>query len=162
MGAAGQQSCMPGTANIFHRRSASAARSILGEAGSIVRAWWGGVLGFDESEEGRPSTLSGRTALFHPSGIPDEDDLFMAFTDAAFILDRLADWAKRHTIKWRLRMHDEDWGAVDPGGLTQPLYGRMEKWARRVRVLASGRDAWFIPMDRRAEVLARHAGRKEV
>lgn len=124
--------------------------------------WWRGVLGFDASEEDRPATLAGRTKLFHASGIPDEDDLFMAFTDAAFILGKLAVWAREHKIKWHLRMNDDDWGAVDPGGLTKPLFGQMEKWARRAGVFSSGKDAWFVPEDRRAALLARHAGRKEV
>jgi hypothetical protein len=142
--------------------SASAVVAIFKEIELLDRVWWRGVLGFDASDEGRPALLFGRTSLFHTQGIPDEDDLFMAFADAVFILDQLSRWARKHRIKWRVRMHDEDWGAVDPGGLTKPLFGHMEKWARRVQVFSSGRDAWFVPEDRRAALLARHAGRKEV
>ncbi len=139
-----------------------AVRVIQEEASSLVRDWWRGRLGLDPSEEGRPATLSGRTPLFHQHGIPDEDDLFMAFADTAFILERLSDWSRRFKIKWRLKMNGEDWGAVDPSGFTRQLLDPMEKWARRVRVFASGRDTWFIPQDRRGELLVKHARRKEV
>lgn len=137
----------------------SALRSILSETGSIQRTWWRGALGLDPSEEGRPAILSGRTALFHAHGIPDEDDVFMAFADAAFIIERLAGWAKRHKIKWRIRMNDEDWGAVDPSGLTKPLREQMGKWSGRARVSERGPASWAIPEDRRSALLARHAGR---
>lgn len=144
------------------RVGASAVRAILKDIDGIERDWWRGAIGLDASDEGRPSILTGRTALFHKSGIPDADDLFMAFADAAFILGRLAGWAKRHKIKWHIRMNDEDWGAVDPSGLTKPLLEQMGKWAHRLKIFPSGRDTWFVPEDRRAELLARHAGRKDV
>ena len=86
----------------------------------------------------------------------------MAFADAAFILGRLANWAKRFRIKWRIRMNDEDWGAVDPGGLTKPLREQMGKWSRRAKVVENGPASWFIPEDRREALLARYADRKEV
>jgi hypothetical protein len=140
----------------------AAVRGILGEIGAIRRTWWRGALGLDPSEEGRPAILSGRTALFHAHGIPDEDDVFMAFADAAFIVGKLAAWAKRHKIKWRLRMNDEDWGAVDPTGLTKPLREQMGKWSGRARVAENGPVSWFIPEERREALLARYAGRKEV
>jgi hypothetical protein len=144
------------------RVGTSERRAILKELGEIERDWWRGTLGLEASDEDHPSSLSGRTLFFHKSAIPDADDLFMSFADAAFILERLADWAKRHKIKWHVRMNGEDWGAVDPSGLTKPLIQQMGKWARRIKVFPSGRDAWFIPEDRRAELLARHAGRKDV
>ena len=140
----------------------SAIHSILEETGSIQRNWWKGALGLDPSEEGRPAILSGKTALFHAHGIPDDDDVFMAFADVAFIVGRLADWAKRFKIKWRVRMRDEDWGAIDPTGLTKPLREQMGKWSGRARVFECGPAAWFIPEDRREALLARHGGRKEV
>ena len=139
----------------------SAVRAIREEIQAIERDWWKGALGFDGGDDERPTILTGRTSLFHQSGIPDSDDLFMAFADAAFILGRLAGWAKKHKIKWHVRMHDEDWGAVDPSGLTKPLLDQMGKWAHRLKIFPSGRDTWFVPEDRRAELLARHAGRKE-
>jgi hypothetical protein len=143
------------------RVKTSAVRAIRSDIQEIQRDWWKGVLGFDASDDERPSTLSGRTPLFHKSGIPDPEDLFMAFADAAFILGRLAGWAKRHKIKWHVRMNDEDWGAVDPSGLTKPLIEQMGKWAHRLKIFPSGRDTWFIPEDRRTDLLARHANRKD-
>jgi hypothetical protein len=142
------------------RVKASFIRSILKDVGEIQRDWWRGALGIDAWGQEGPATLSGRTPLFHQSGIPDDDDLFMAFADAAFILERLALWSKRHKIKWHLRMHDEDWGAIDPSGFTKPLREQMKKWAHRLKISPSGRDTWFVSEDRRTELLARHAGRK--
>jgi hypothetical protein len=140
----------------------SAIDSILGEIGSIRRNWWRGALGVDPSEEGRPAILSGKTALFHAHGIPDDEDVFMAFADAAFIVGWLAGWAKRFKIKWRIRMNDDDWGAVDPVGLTHPLREQMGKWSGRAKVFENGPASWYIPEDRREALLARHADRKEV
>jgi hypothetical protein len=142
------------------RLKPSAIRAIRKDIAGLERDWWRGALGLDAAGEDRPSTLTGRTPLFHRSGIPDLEDLFMAFADAAFILGLLAGWAKRHKIKWHIRMNDEDWGAVDPSGLTKPLIEQMGKWAHRLKIFPSGRDTWFIPEDRRADLLARHAGRK--
>ena len=142
------------------RVKSSVVRAIREEIQAIERDWWKGALGFDAAEEDRPSTLTGRTPLFYQSGIPDSDDLFMAFSDSAFILGMLSGWSKKHKIKWHIRMHDEDWGAVDPSGLTKPLLDQMGKWAHRLKIFPNGRDTWFIPEDRRAELLARHAGRK--
>lgn len=140
----------------------AAARAILQDIAGIERDWWRGALGLDGAEDDRPAVLSGRTPLFHRSAIPDADDLFMSFADAEFILRRLAAWARTHKIKWHIRMNDEDWGAVDPGGLTKPLVEQMGKWAHRLRIFPNGRDTWFVPEDRRAELLRLHAGRKEV
>src|SRR6185295_6915959 len=138
----------------------SVIRAIREDIQSIERDWWKGAVGFDAAEDDRRSTLSGRTPVFYKSGIPDDEDLFMAFADVAFILVRLAGWAKKHKIKWHVRMHDEDWGAVDPSGFTKPLLDQMGKWAHRLKIFPNGRDTWFIPEDRRAELLARRAGRK--
>lgn len=136
----------------------STVRSILEETGTIDRRWWRGGLGLDPSEEGRPAILRGKTALFHPPGsIPDEDDLFMAFADAAFIVERLAAWSKKHKIKWKLRMHDEDWGAIDPTGLTKPLREQMGKWSGRAKVFENGPASWYVPEDRRQALLAKYA-----
>jgi hypothetical protein len=144
------------------RVRAAAVREIRKDLAGIERDWWRGTLGFDASDdEDHPSILTGRTPLFTKVGIPDADDLFMAFADAAFILERLSGWAKKHKIKWHLRMHDDDWGAVDPSGFTKPLTDQMGKWAHRLKIFPSGKDTWFVPEDRRAELLARHAGRKD-
>jgi hypothetical protein len=140
----------------------SAVHAIFREIGAIDRVWWRGALGLDASEEGRPAILRGKTALFHAQRIPDGDDVFMAFADAVFILERLADWAKRFRIKWRIRMRDEDWGAVDPTGMTRPLWEQMGKWSARAGVFQSGKLGWAVPEERREELLARYASRKEV
>ena len=141
----------------------SAIRHILEEIGAIRRTWWHGAIGLDPAEDDRPAILSGKTALFHGHGrIPDEDDVFMAFADAAFIVEKLAAWAKRHKIKWRIRMHDEDWGAVDPVGMTRPLREQMGKWSGRAKVFETGPVSWAIPEERRQGLLAKYAGRKEV
>lgn len=142
-----------------HKVGASAARKIQAEVPEIRRSWWRGAIGFDVDEIDQPVLLSGSTPLFHPRGIPDEDDLFMAFADAAFILERLAAWSKRFGIKWHLRMNDDDWGSIDATGLSRPLLGQMEKWARRARVLSGGRGKWTIPEERRAELFRRHPAR---
>jgi len=142
------------------RVKASAVRAIRVEIQAIERDWWKGALGLDAADDDRPAVLTGRTALFYKSGIPDRDDLFMAFADAAFILGRLGGWAKKHKIKWHVRMYDDDWGAVDPSGLTKPLLEQMGKWAHRLKIFPNGRDTWFVPEEQRTELLARHAGRK--
>ena len=138
----------------------SAVHAILAEIGTIDRVWWRGTLGLDPSEDDRPAILSGKTALFHGHGkIPDADDVFMAFTDAAFIVQRLGDWAKRYKIKWKLSMRDEDWGALDPSGMTKPLREQMGKWSHRAKVFESGPLEWFIPEDRRQELLEKYSQR---
>jgi hypothetical protein len=141
------------------RLGEGAIRSLCAEAAAIERDWWRGGLGFET--DGARGVLSGSTPLFHRSaGIPDADDLFLAFADAVFILDRLAAWAKSRKVKWAIRMHDEAWGAVDPSGCTVPLLDQMDKWAGRVGALRPGRGQWEVDEARRAELLARHAGRR--
>ncbi len=140
----------------------SAIHVITREIGALSRVWWRGTFGLDASEEERPAILTGKTALFHTQGIPDEDDVFMAFADAAFILELLADWAKRFKIKWRIRMREDDWGAVDPTGMTRPLIDQMAKWSGRAGIYQSGKLGWSVPEERRTGLLVRYAGRKEV
>jgi len=140
------------------RVSASAVRAIQEEAAAVERRWWRGALGLDAEGEGRPAVLRGRTPLFHAQGVPDEDDLFLAFADALFILHRLADWAKRFGVKWRVWMNDEDWGAVDPGGPTRPLVEQMDKWAGRAGAARVGKRDWEVSESRRGELLDRYGG----
>lgn len=137
----------------------SATESMLREIGGIEREWWRASLALEAREAGRPSVLAGQTRLFHRTGIPDDVDLLMAFGDALFILDRLTAWAARFKIKWHLRMNDEDWGAIDPGGWTKPLQDQMRKWAARVGLPRTDRDRWSVPEDQRAELLRLYAGR---
>lgn len=138
----------------------AAVRHILDEISAIERVWWHGRLGLDPSDDARPAILSGKTALFHSrTSIPDEDDVFMAFADAAFIVERLAAWAKKYKIKWKLQMYDEDWGAIDPTGLTKPLREQMGKWSGRAKVFETGPASWAIPEDRREALLAKYPNR---
>lgn len=151
--------------NVFQYESTakvgvSTVRTILDELGAIKRTWWRGAFGLDPSEDDRPAILRGKSALFYPPGmIPDEDDVFMAFADAAFIVEHLAAWARKHKIKWHIRMRDEDWGAIDPTGLTKPLREQMGKWSGRAKVFESGPASWAIPEDRRQALLQKYAGR---
>jgi hypothetical protein len=142
------------------RVKVSAVGRILEEIGAMDRRWWHGRLGLDAEEEGRPSILRGRTPLFYPQGVPEEDDLFMAFGDALFIVHRLADWAGRFKIKWRVTMNDEDWGAIDPGGPTRPLVEQMDKWDGRVGAARVGGKDWGVSEYRREEILNRTGGRR--
>lgn len=139
------------------RIGVSRIREIMTETGALDRRWWRGALGLDAERMDRPSVLSGATLLFHAQGIPDEVDLFMAFSDAAFIVERLLDWSERFTIKWHLTMNRDDWGAVDASGLSPLLLGQMKKWARRAGVASAGKGRWSIPEDRRAELLGKYA-----
>jgi hypothetical protein len=138
------------------------AKTLRAEIAAIQRDWWRAPLGITGAEDGFPGFLAGRTALFHAHVKPEQDDLFMAFSDAAFILERLAAWSKEHKIKWHLRMREDDWGAVDPSGLTRPLVDQMQKWSRRAGVFAAGKQSWAVDEARREALLARHAGRKAI
>ncbi|HYE97334.1 MAG TPA: hypothetical protein VEJ18_00420 [Planctomycetota bacterium] len=133
----------------------SPARAILSETAAIERAWWNGALGFDVDDPEHPVVLQGGVKLFR-SDVTMEDDLFLAFADMAAIVERLIDWAARYKVKWRLHMHDEDWGTIDPQGISQQLLDQLEKWAKRAKVVSSGKAKWFIPEARREELLARH------
>ncbi|HXX92911.1 MAG TPA: hypothetical protein VEN81_04710 [Planctomycetota bacterium] len=136
------------------RVRAAHARIIQEEIGQIGRRWWLGALGLEPGVIDGPVVLSGSTPLFRGRGIPDPDDLFMAFGDAAFIVDTLEDWARRFTLKWHIRMNGDDWGAIDPTGLSRPLLDQMEKWARRAGVGPRDKGAWPVSAERR-EVLFR-------
>lgn len=139
---------------------ASAARIVAREARAIQRPWWRQALGFDVGDVQQPLILSGRTELFHKQGVPDVDDLFMAFADTVFILERLRDWAARFKLKWHLRMNKEEWGTIDPTGYSKPLLNQMDKWAAKVGLPACARGTWKIPEEKRAALAARYAGRR--
>ena len=141
------------------RVGVSAVRKIQEEIGAIGRVWWQGALGFDVGEIDRPMVLSGSTKLFHGPGIPDADDVFMAWTDALFILERLSDWSKRFKIKWRIGMNDDDWGSIDPSGFSGPLLGQMKKWARRVGAREIEKGTWVVPGERLDELTKKYKGR---
>jgi hypothetical protein len=133
-----------------------AARRILEEVAAIRRDWWKGGLGLDRGED---RTLEGRTALFHSGGIADADDVFMAFADAVFILEHLGAWAREERLKWRFRMHDDDWGALDPSGPDPVLNRALDKWAGRARAERLGKGRYVVSEERRTGLLVRHADR---
>jgi hypothetical protein len=133
-----------------------AARRILEAAAALRRDWWKDPLGLDRTGD---RTLEGRSALFHSGGIPDADDLFMAFADAVFILERLGAWAREERLKWRFTMHDDDWGALDPSGPDPVLRRALDKWAGRVRAERLPKGRYAVSEERRAGLLARHADR---
>ena len=99
--------------------------------------------------------LKGGTPLFRSNALL-EDDLFMSFGDMSFIVDRLAGWAAAHGVKWRLHMHDEDWGAIDPTGPSQMLLDQLTKWSKRAKVPSAGKAKWLIPDTRRREIGQKH------
>ena len=141
------------------RVGVSSARKIQKEVGAIRRPWWNGALGFDVDEIDQPVVLSGSTPLFRARGIPDGDDVFMAFADAAFVLERLSDWSRRFKIKWHIGMNDDDWGSIDPSGFSRPLLGQMNKWARRARAAPAGDGTWSVSGERHEELFRKHKGR---
>lgn len=142
-----------------HKVKASTCRKIQEEVGAIRREWWRGALGFDVDEADRPVVLSGSTPLFHKTGVPDEDDLFMAFGDASFILSRLEAWSKRFKIKWHVRMNDADWGSIDATGFSRPLLDQMVKWAHRVGATEVERGTWVLSGERMDELLRKYKAR---
>jgi hypothetical protein len=133
----------------------SSARSILAEAAAVDRAWWNGALGFENLEPAAPEVLKGGVSLFRP-GVGLEDDLFMAFSDMAVVVDLLSDWASRFGVKWHLFMDDEDWGTIDPTGPSQVLLDQLRKWSRRAKVPEAGKAKWLIPDTRRRDISGRH------
>ena len=133
----------------------SAARIIFRECIAVERNWWIGALGIEPSEIERPTELRGETALFGRAGASDDEDLFMAFADAVFILEHLGQWWSRFKIKRHLRMNGDDWGAIDPSGRTGALVSQMDKWAGRAKVAWSSRGKWVVDEDRRADILSR-------
>jgi len=134
---------------------ASSAKSILAEAGELQRDWWNGGIGFENQDPASPEVLKGGTPLFRSNALL-EDDLFMSFGDMSFIVDRLAEWAAKYGVKWRLHMHDEDWGAIDPTGPSQMLLDQLVKWSKRAKVPAAGKAKWMIPDTRRREIGQKH------
>ena len=136
----------------------SAARKIQEEIGAIARTWWQGALGFDVGEIVHPVLLSGSTRLFHGPGIPYEDDVFLAFADAAFILDHLRRWSKEFKIKWHVRMNDDDWGSIDPSGFSGPLLGQMAKWARRAGAFEIKKGTGSVSSERHADLMRIYKG----
>ncbi len=111
-----------------NRVRAADAKRIVEEALALQREWWRGPLAFDDPPEVKPAILSGAAPLFHHQGVSDEDDLFMAFADVVYLVERLAGWASRFNLKWILRMNGEAWGTIDSVGCGAALLKEMRRW----------------------------------
>jgi hypothetical protein len=133
----------------------ASARAILAEMAAVERAWWHRAPTFENAEPTGPEVLRGRASFFR-SGVPLEDDLFMAFGDMAALVDLLRGWASRFGVKWHLFNDDDDWGTIDPTGPSQVLLGQLAKWSRRAKVPEAGKAQWLIPDTRRRDIAAKH------
>jgi uncharacterized protein YjbI with pentapeptide repeats len=80
------------------------------------RPWWGEGLVFFTDPKWR-GYLTGDTKLFRSRG-GDEDDQFMAFHDARFILLTLARWSREHGLSWVVEMEGEEVGRIAGGTIT--------------------------------------------
>ncbi len=119
--------------------SAAVRTVILDDAKRINhdRRWWCESmiffgLGRDKENSG-DHVLFGDTKFFlggysHGDGqfieVDSDDEHFMAFRDAAFILHQLARWSTEHGVGWTLNMGDAEVGMI-VGGKVQPpgLFG---------------------------------------
>jgi hypothetical protein len=87
------------------------------------RLWWCESIAFFPHRK-YPGHLVGATKLFLLEDVEEgvvtlDDDLFMAFYDARFILWTLAGWSERHGISWNLILSGEDAGQI-VGGQIKP------------------------------------------
>jgi hypothetical protein len=112
--------------------SARVKAAILADVKRIngQRRWWCEGLIFYE-ERKRTRHLTGDTKLFFPAGYTDgdadagltevdsDDDLFMGFRDAAFILRQLMRWSEERGVSWSLDMAGAEVGTVG-GGKVEP------------------------------------------
>ena len=87
-----------------------------------ARVWWAESLNFFDAEgDGR---LCGGTKIFligYETGDgeyvevdPDEDSL-MAYQESCFILDRLAEWSRKHNLAWNIDCAGEPIGTISNG-----------------------------------------------
>jgi hypothetical protein len=105
---------------------AAIKNAILAEVARInpAREWWSESLIFFEVKRRAkgPTPLTGDTKLFRADEADDDDDEFMGYRDAAFIVQQLVRWSHEHGIDWVLEMVGADVGtitagAVEPAGL---------------------------------------------
>jgi hypothetical protein len=109
---------------------AKARTAILEDAEGVNlgREWWCESINFFTDKK-RPKHLIGDTKLFFAGMYSDpdaedglmevdtDDDNFMAFRDAAFILQQLMRWSKAHGVDWTLEMAGGDLGKITKGKL---------------------------------------------
>lgn len=104
--------------------SAAVKRAVLDDAARLnrERVWWGeSFIFFEVPQKGKGKAkgltpLTGDTKLFR-SDADEEDDTFMAFRDAAFILQHLVRWSQEHGIDWTLEMVGAEVGAITAGAV---------------------------------------------
>jgi hypothetical protein len=122
--------------------------------------WWAEGLNFFDSGEA-DGRLYGSTKIFLlfypiPGGgyaevDPDEDSL-MAYRDTCFILDRLAEWARKHGVGWELECAGEPIGTISRGQCDAQLS----------EYVAGMKDSFPWPAayeEQVREIAAKHAGR---
>jgi hypothetical protein len=101
--------------------SASARQEIIAAAKELVlsREWWCEPFIFFEHPN-EPERLIGDSKLFIPAEeVSFEDDSFMAWRDAQFIIGKLAEWARGYSLAWRLSMEGHEMGGVTSEGPDQ-------------------------------------------
>ena len=113
--------------------TAKVKAAILADAERINadRRWWcESFVFFDPRGRKKkgPAPLTGDTKLFYSSGythdggfveVDGDDDDFMGFRDAAFIVRQLVEWSREHGIGWSLEMAGAELGTA-AAGATQP------------------------------------------
>ena len=113
--------------------TASARKAIESDAGRLnkERPWWCENLIFYQDRK-RAKHLTGDTKLFIIGmGDDDEaeaadgeaafdDDQFMGFHDARFILLTLAEWSRAHGVSWAVEMVGEPLAQVSGGRIEPP------------------------------------------
>lgn len=96
---------------------------IEGEAQHIVppHDWWAESLCFFDGGDGR---LSGATKIFLTGYSTDDggylevdvdEDSLMAYRDANFIIERLAEWSQTHGLTWNIACAGESIGTITNG-----------------------------------------------
>jgi hypothetical protein len=112
--------------------SAATRKAVEKEAARVngERSWWcEGLIFFTDRK--RPKYLTGDTKLFYAFGgysddeggfteVDADDDNFMGFRDAKFIVGLLCQWSKTFGVEWVLEMADAELGTIAKGVLTPP------------------------------------------
>jgi hypothetical protein len=78
------------------------------------REWWTEGICFLDNPE-RPGVLSGSSKLFR-GGVEWDDDSFLAWRDAQFIIGHLAHWASKFGLVWCFSYDGGELGRVDATG----------------------------------------------
>lgn len=100
--------------------------------------WWAESLNFFDSDEGGGG-LYGDTKIFlvgystEDGGFQEvdgEEDCLMAYRDTCFILERLADWSRRHGVTWQIACAGEPVGTIAAGQWDDQLRGYVDAMKR--------------------------------